>query len=192
MSYNAYEQLEAYILGAKVPKVIRHGPTGHMWYDYVPKLKHIKKQERRDMESEEKKRFRSFAERYVVARAHLFPVENEMDAAWQCMLMAKTAYKMINGAGVEFEPVPDAANSPGQAGCGTHGPVGVTGVPGNPWQAQSRLHRASGVLSGNHKPLSQPAIAAKVAAIKAADIESGSSMRRLFEKLDRKGKSWMK
>lgn len=49
-------------------------------------------------------RFRSFAERYVAARAALFSVENEREDAWKCILNAKSVYKQISAVSGEFEP----------------------------------------------------------------------------------------
>lgn len=46
----------------------------------------------------EKTRFRSFAERYLIARAHLFDPDPEKEEAqvWACLLRARTAYRKIN------------------------------------------------------------------------------------------------
>lgn len=43
-------------------------------------------------------RFRSFAERYLIARAHLFDPDPEKEEAqiWACLLRARTAYRKIN------------------------------------------------------------------------------------------------
>jgi len=51
-------------------------------------------------------RFRSFAERYLIARAHLFRVSpNELaEDTWQCILDAKTAYNLIARTGQNIEP----------------------------------------------------------------------------------------
>lgn len=49
-------------------------------------------------------RFRSFAERYVAARAALFSVEHEREDAWKCILNAKSVYKQIAAAATEFDP----------------------------------------------------------------------------------------
>ena len=51
-------------------------------------------------------RFRSFAERYMIARAHLFRVpDTELaEDTWQCILDAKRAYAMIARTGQNIEP----------------------------------------------------------------------------------------
>lgn len=51
-------------------------------------------------------RFRSFAERYMVARCHLFRTsdgEHTQDQ-WRCVLDAKRAYNMIERAGRNIDP----------------------------------------------------------------------------------------
>lgn len=48
------------------------------------------------MQEEEEKRFRSFAERYVIERASTFRSgEHELEDAWSCVERAKKAYGMI-------------------------------------------------------------------------------------------------
>lgn len=51
-------------------------------------------------------RFRSFAERYMIARAHLFrvPQDELAEDTWQCILDAKRAYALIERAGRSIEP----------------------------------------------------------------------------------------
>lgn len=44
-------------------------------------------------------RFRSFAERYVLARAHMFREGHEEEDQWTCMLNAKSAYRKIEAMG---------------------------------------------------------------------------------------------
>lgn len=61
------------------------------------------------MDTEEVKRFRSFAERYIIERASKFGTENELDDVWECLLRAKTAYKMVHRVAVEFEDKPEDA-----------------------------------------------------------------------------------
>jgi hypothetical protein len=51
-------------------------------------------------------RFRSFAERFMIARAHLFrndPVGLQEDT-WECIMDAKRAYRMIERTGQNIEP----------------------------------------------------------------------------------------
>lgn len=55
-------------------------------------------------EHPETARFRSFAERYMIARAHNFRVGHEKEDQWQCILDAKTAYAMIARTGREINP----------------------------------------------------------------------------------------
>lgn len=49
--------------------------------------------------SEEAKRFRSFAERYVIQRASMFRVGFEKEDAFAAVMDAKTVYKQIELAG---------------------------------------------------------------------------------------------
>ena len=49
-------------------------------------------------------RFRSFAERYMIARAHNFRVDHEAEDQWNCILNAKKAYAMIERTGRNIEP----------------------------------------------------------------------------------------
>jgi hypothetical protein len=44
-------------------------------------------------------RFRSFAERWVAARCHLFRQECIHADTWECVQQAQTAYKMIKMVG---------------------------------------------------------------------------------------------
>lgn len=51
-------------------------------------------------------RFRSFAERWMVARCHLFRVDPEglAEDTWNAVLDAKKAYQMIERSGRNIEP----------------------------------------------------------------------------------------
>lgn len=51
-------------------------------------------------------RFRSFAERWMVARAHLMTPEPERlaEETWQAIMDAKRAYNMIRSAGENIDP----------------------------------------------------------------------------------------
>lgn len=51
-------------------------------------------------------RFRSFAERYIIARASFFRVNHETEDAWKCLLDAKRVYKMAERMGetVNLDP----------------------------------------------------------------------------------------
>lgn len=51
-------------------------------------------------------RFRSFAERYMICRAHLFrvPAAEHAEDQWACIMDAKRAYAMIERTGQNIEP----------------------------------------------------------------------------------------
>lgn len=51
-------------------------------------------------------RFRSFAERFMIARAHLFRADPKglAEDTWSCILDAKRAYHMIARTGQNIEP----------------------------------------------------------------------------------------
>lgn len=49
-------------------------------------------------------RFRSFAERYLIARAANFRVGHEVEDAWACTMDARTVYAMIKRVGTNIEP----------------------------------------------------------------------------------------
>lgn len=51
-------------------------------------------------------RFRSFCERYLVARAHFFRQDPQglVEDTWSCILDAKRAYAMIRRTGENLEP----------------------------------------------------------------------------------------
>lgn len=51
-------------------------------------------------------RFRSFAERFLIARAHLFRADAEglAEDSWQCILDAKSTYLKIKEVGKNVEP----------------------------------------------------------------------------------------
>lgn len=51
-------------------------------------------------------RFRSFAERYMIARAHHFrlPMSDHTEDQWACIMDAKRAYAMIQRVGQNIEP----------------------------------------------------------------------------------------
>lgn len=55
-------------------------------------------------EHPETARFRSFAERYMIARAHNFRPEHEKEDQWTCILNAKAAYAMIARVGANINP----------------------------------------------------------------------------------------
>jgi hypothetical protein len=79
-------------------------------------------------------RFRSFAERYIVARAHVFRPGFEREDAWMATLDAKTIYQNVARAAKDAEPEPEAANQNAQqAGAGTLQP-GAASPPINTYQ----------------------------------------------------------
>lgn len=51
-------------------------------------------------------RFRSFAERYIIARAHFFrvPLSEHTEDQWSCVMDAKRVYAMIERVGQNIEP----------------------------------------------------------------------------------------
>jgi hypothetical protein len=51
-------------------------------------------------------RFRSFAERYIIARAHFFrvPSSEHTEDQWSCIMDAKRVYSMIERVGQNIEP----------------------------------------------------------------------------------------
>lgn len=62
--------------------------------------------------SSSSERFRSFAERYVIARASLFRVGHEQEDAWAAMLDAKSIYQQIARVGQSAEPQYTVATAP--------------------------------------------------------------------------------
>jgi hypothetical protein len=56
------------------------------------------------VDNTETTRFRSFAERYLVARAPHFDPDpaKEEEQMWECLLRAKTAYRKIEGLAVSL------------------------------------------------------------------------------------------
>lgn len=60
------------------------------------------------MESEEQKRFRSFAERYVVERAASFRAGHEQEDAWACVQEAVNVYTTIHEVAERRFPFPQA------------------------------------------------------------------------------------
>ena len=54
-------------------------------------------------------RFRSFAERYIIARAHHFrvPMNEHAEDQWACIQDAKRCYAMIERVGRNIEPEED-------------------------------------------------------------------------------------
>lgn len=81
-------------------------------------------------------RFRSFCERYVLARASMFREGHEEEDQWTCMLNAKSAYRKIEamGRGITNEDVAMAAKEAQQAGQVTSPGVGFP-MP-NGWSGQ--------------------------------------------------------
>ena len=55
-------------------------------------------------EHPETARFRSFAERYMISRAHNFRVDHEEEDQWNCILNAKSAYNKIARVGANINP----------------------------------------------------------------------------------------
>ncbi len=64
-------------------------------------------------QSTERQRFRSFCERYLIARAPFFDKAREEEDAYECMLRAKSIYQRLNAFSATFEDrdaPEDAAN----------------------------------------------------------------------------------
>lgn len=76
-------------------------------------------------------RFRSFAERYIVARAACFRTGHEREDGWLATQDAKTIYNGIEAAS-RAEDVCDnrKAQQAGVAGNASQGPAGATGAHG--------------------------------------------------------------
>lgn len=55
------------------------------------------------MNEGDKVRFRSFAERYIIARATTFTVGNEANDAWKALLDAKSIYRKIKASAATFD-----------------------------------------------------------------------------------------
>jgi hypothetical protein len=66
---------------------------------------------------QEKARFRSFAERYVIERAQGFPVGHELEHAWAAIEDAKKMYGMIEQAS-SLLSVETPQQQPISVGCG--------------------------------------------------------------------------
>lgn len=120
-------------------------------------------------ETEESKRFRSFAERYIVERAGTFAQgEKELEDAWKCILSATSIYKMIDGAANKFRTQDPYAGMASQAQgmpgvVGNIGPAGVANAPygipqgmgpPNGSRAQAAARRAA-TKTGGHEGVSQ-------------------------------------
>lgn len=56
------------------------------------------------MQTEEQKRFRSFAERYVIERASTFRKGSEDEDGWDALQRAKSLYKQIDRMSVTMNP----------------------------------------------------------------------------------------
>lgn len=96
------------------------------------------------MAESEEYRFRSYAERYVVARAANFRVGHEDEDAWQATLEAQGAYKRIAEVAKGFRDKEDGAASAGQGQMAsqttTAGPYNFPNQPPNLGQVGSKVH----------------------------------------------------
>lgn len=81
-------------MGSALPAAVQHNPAAQGG----PTHANVKKPS--------DQRFRSFAERYVIARAHYFRQEPELllEDSWSCILDAKRLYAMIARTGQNIEP----------------------------------------------------------------------------------------
>lgn len=76
--------------------------------------------------AEQLDRFRSFVERYVIARAGHFEVGREQEQAWMAIQDAKKVYGMVADAKNETDPEPTQAGIAGVA----QAPAGLNPGPG--------------------------------------------------------------
>lgn len=58
-------------------------------------------------QSTERQRFRSFTERYLIARAETFRKGKEEEDAWNTMLQAQSIYQRLNSFSAKFEENPE-------------------------------------------------------------------------------------
>lgn len=81
--------------GMSIPLVAPHGLTGV-----------IQQPQQGDQRVKPDQRFRSFAERYVVARAHLFRPDPDGHAEdqWVCLLDARRAYSLARRMSQHLDP----------------------------------------------------------------------------------------
>lgn len=102
-------------------------------------------------QSTDRQRFRSFCERYLIARAPFFDKAREEEDAYECMLRAKAIYQRLNAFSVSFEEREEpqqAAQQAAQQGVGGAGPV-----PSNQFTALQNAVRSGAI---------DPAVAIKV------------------------------
>lgn len=69
----------------------------------------------------ERQRFRSFCERYLIARAEHFAKGREEEDAWECMQTARAIYNRLNGFSAPFDETGD-----------TRGPEAQLATPNRP------------------------------------------------------------
>lgn len=96
-------------------------------------------------EPEEVKRFRSFAERYVIERAAQFRADHELEDAWECVSAAKTVYKMAARQANEFNP---EANDVPQTQGAQRSPPPSNPVPMTLQQMQAQAHVLRNPVTG--------------------------------------------
>lgn len=93
--------------------------------------------------AEQLDRFRSFIERYVIARAGTFEVGREQEQAWLAIQDAKAVYGMAAQAKNGTDPVQETAGPPGVAGAATQ-------APSNPPYPTARGPRNAAKVPGGH------------------------------------------
>lgn len=123
------------------------------------------------MENEESKRFRSFAERYIVERAATFrDGEHELEDAWKCILAAKSIYNMTDQAANAFrkETMQGGAMS-GASQQAPQGPLIGTGIQNPPRNIYG--------VPMNIPPSALRAVAARRAAIKPGGSPPGTTSK---------------
>lgn len=97
-------------------------------------------------QSTERQRFRSFCERYLIARAEFFTKGREEEDAFACMLQANAIYKRLNAYSAHFEKREEPQDAQGSAVANQAG--GITGpqqAPSLPQALQAAVK--SGALS---------------------------------------------
>lgn len=76
-------------------------------------------------------RFRSFAERYVIARAGSFDPSKSLEDSWACVQEAKKVYMLIARASDDLEPPQQVPNAAATQGPSAASMLGLTGAIGS-------------------------------------------------------------
>lgn len=124
-------------------------------------------------------RFRSFAERYLVARASSFRVGHEEEDGWKAILDAKTLYNMVDQVSRGVDKPDPTANPPGAQ----------SSAHANALQGQAQ-HPYTGPVS-YPVPRTKPAILApkmRDIAASAPDPQTSAAWQWLSQAISKKGK----